>query len=240
MNKNELAIDTSNSKCSVALRTKDDNVITKIISSPNHCETLMPLIKDVFNEANMTINDIDYIYVVDGPGSFTGLRIGIATAKSLAHFSKIPIIPIKSLTYISWSLPYILEDKKNEDFIIAPLIDARRQTFYTQFYDKNYKNPISEIMHLEINEIIEMLNKYDKKIYLMGENLKSLLNDISLDDKFIIFDEDDNILRPKGLLEIGDVFSKNTKNVKTYKTLTPFYVKKSQAEREYDEKNGVK
>ncbi len=233
LNKKILAIDTSDHVCAVAISNNNEVVVSKAVGNKlNHSLTLMPLIEEAFLEVDFTVSDLDYIFVTEGPGSFTGIRIGVATAKALAHFNNIPIVPVKTLTNIA----SIAGEK---DGIIVPLIDARRQTFYTQFFDGNYKTAINEIQHLEITDIIETLSKEDRKIYLVGDKLDKLLEDIELSNNISVIDITENIDRAKYILEMDEFLLENSNNFKTYKNVEPYYLKKSQAEREYDEKNGV-
>ncbi len=234
-NKKLLSIDTSDHVCSVCISIDDKILVKKSVGNKlNHSETLMPLIESAFNEVLFEVKDLDYIFVTDGPGSFTGIRIGVATAKALAHFKNIPIVTIKTLENIA-SIPEINE----EDFVIAPLIDARRRTFYTMFFENKFTKPISEIYHIEIDDIITKLSELNKKVYLVGDKLDVLLKDIELNENFTIIDITENIDRAENiLLNYKDILN-NESNIKTYKTVEPFYLKKSQAEREYDEKNGV-
>lgn len=232
-NKKLLAIETSDHVCSVAISKGNTILVSKSIGNKlNHSKTLMPLIEQSFLETSFEVNDIDYIFVANGPGSFTGIRIGVATAKALAHFNNTPIITLKTLDNIASMC-------NEKDGIVVPLIDARRKTFYTAFYEGDFKNIISDIMHIEISEIISLLNKYNKDIYLIGDNLEQLLSDINLKDNFKIIDIKENIDRAENILLNAKFYLENNDNNKSYESAKPFYLKKSQAEREYDEKHGV-
>lgn len=232
MDKKMLFIDTSDHVCSVSLAYNGNFIEKSVGNKLNHSKTLMPLIEEIFENVNISVKDLDYIFTTVGPGSFTGIRIGVATAKGLAHFHNIPLVKINTLTNIC-------AYKSEENSIIVPLIDARRNTFYTQFYENDYKNAMTEIMHLDIIEIIEKLKTYNKKIYLVGDNLLELLNGITLNDNFFIVDIKDDIDRTTKMFEISDFILEKEDNIVDYKTLEPFYLKKSQAEREYDEKQGI-
>lgn len=227
-NKKILAIDTSDNICSVCIKEKDFIIKKSISNKSNHSETLMPLIESCFLESSFKASELDLILVTDGPGSFTGIRIGVSTAKALAHFKNIPILPIKSLDNIA---SFVTE----QDKIIVPLIDARRDTFYTVFYQNSFKEPITEIMHIEIAEILELLKEYNKEIVLVGDKLNELLKNTNIDEKITILDISNQIERAENMTKISEYFSKE-ENFKTYKNVEPFYLKKSQAEREYDEK----
>ncbi len=235
-NRRFLAIDTSDHVCSVAISLEDKILVEKSIGNKlNHSQTLMPLIESAFNEVDFNVSEIDKIFVTEGPGSFTGIRIGVSTAKALAHFKSIPIVGVKTLVNIA-----SLVDFEDENCIIVPLIDARRSTFYTAFFEKTFQNQIGEILHEEIDVILELLSKYNEKIYLVGDKLNSLLYDKELKENIEIVDTTENIHRASNMLKNSIELLNNDVNIKTYKTIEPFYLKKSQAEREYDEKQGVK
>ncbi len=228
-----LAIDTSDKICSVAI-SDDNKIVAKraVGNKLSHSETLMPFIESAFNEALFGIDEVDYIFVVDGPGSFTGIRIGVATAKALAHFKKIPIVTVKSLDVIASLV-------EREDTVIVPLIDARRMTFYTRFFDSNFKNEISEIHHLEFSEILEKVSVYNKKVCFVGDNISKIISNTEINIDYEIIDTQEVIDRAERIAEISDyIFC----SPESYLTAKPYYLKKSQAEREYDEKhgNGVK
>ena len=90
---NILAIDTTTKKASVALKVQDKIIIKEIDNEITHSEKLLPLLDSVLKEANLMLKDIDLFVCVQGPGSFTGLRIGIATIKALAKVTQKPIYP---------------------------------------------------------------------------------------------------------------------------------------------------
>ncbi len=230
-NKKILAIDTSDRICSVAISDNNKVVSKRAIGNKlSHSETLMPFIESAFKDVDFSVDELDYIFVVDGPGSFTGIRIGVATAKALAHFKNIPIITVKSLKVIASLV-------EKEDAIIVPLIDARRMTFYTMFFENNYKTELSEIYHIELCEIIEKVSSYNKKVYFVGDNLLEVLKDVEINIEHEIIDTKEQIDRAERIAEISEDICNNED---TYLTAKPFYLKKSQAEREYDEKHGVK
>ncbi len=232
--KKALAIDTSDRVCSVAISSDGVVLVSKSIGDKlSHAESLMPLIESAFLEVDFSVKDLDYIFVIVGPGSFTGIRIGVATAKALAQFNDIKIVQCMSLVNLAKL------SEVDEDCILVPLIDARRSTFYTMIFEQNYANIIENVMHIEFKEILDKVLKYNKTVYFVGDNLAELLKDYSFEENIKIIDTKECLDRAKCMLEIDEKNITDT-DIKTYKTIEPFYLKKSQAEREYDEKNGVK
>ena len=128
-----LHLETSTLQCSVAL-AKDGRCISKkklLAENFSHSEKLHLFIQDVINEAGIVISDIEAIAISKGPGSYTGLRIGVAAAKGLCFALDLPLIAINSLTIMVQ--PFF--DKKDFDFLI-PMLDARRMEVYTSVFNK--------------------------------------------------------------------------------------------------------
>src|SRR5690625_7708339 len=92
----------------------------------SHSEKLVPMIKELLDNLNLRPKDIDLYGVALGPGSFTGLRIGVGTVKTLAHLFNKPIVGISTLEALAYNLPY--------NKTIVPMIDARRNRVYTDIY----------------------------------------------------------------------------------------------------------
>ena len=111
----------------------------------------LPRIIGVFKKANITPKDLDKIIVVTGPGSFTGIRIGVTIAKTIAWSLKIPIVPISGLTAMAIS-------NKQEGYSM-PLIDARRGFVYGALYDNNI-NSIVEDSHILLDELVKKCYDY--------------------------------------------------------------------------------
>lgn len=122
---NLLAFETSGRAASVAVMKKG-RIVGEMTSSTrlNHSEKLMPMIHSVLTQSEMTIRDVEALAVAAGPGSFTGIRIGISTAKGLAQALEIPVATVSSLQALACNLPYT-------DMLICPLMDARRNQVYS-------------------------------------------------------------------------------------------------------------
>ena len=145
-----LAISTSSNICSVALLNENKCIKElNITDTKTHSENLMPLIDRVFKETGLTLNDINLLACDIGPGSFTGIRIGISTIKAFAEFKNIPIIPVSSLE----ALAYNVKTKKN----ICSLIDARNNQVYCGVFNKNFEDMY---FALDINETLDSIKNY--------------------------------------------------------------------------------
>ncbi|MCW3788437.1 tRNA (adenosine(37)-N6)-threonylcarbamoyltransferase complex dimerization subunit type 1 TsaB [Plebeiibacterium sediminum] len=130
-----LSIETSTKVCSVCLSENDNIIIKKELFEANsHATHLTVFIQDLFNDIkDYQISDIDAVAVSSGPGSYTGLRIGVSVAKGICYALNKPLIAITSLE----ALAYAAIDNENlkEDTLICPMIDARRMEVYTTLYN---------------------------------------------------------------------------------------------------------
>lgn len=136
-----LGIETATSICSVAL-VKDGNLmaIRESVGSRDHSAALTTHIADVFNESGLTYPQIDAVAVSMGPGSYTGLRIGVSSAKGLCYALDKSLIAIDTLKSLVWqALQYCTQQGKNtENALLVPMLDARRMEVYTAIFDCNF------------------------------------------------------------------------------------------------------
>ena len=146
-----LFIDTSSSDVSIAI-LKDNIILSKINESiPNqHSIYTVSFIDKALKEAKLTPHDIKKIMVVTGPGSFTGLRIGVTIAKVYAYLENIEITPISSLKIRSISI--------NHDYCLS-IIDAHHDNYYIGLYDKNNEEIIKEQFQTK-EKVLELIEKY--------------------------------------------------------------------------------
>lgn len=173
-----LGIETATSVCSIALIENGEILVEKSLYEPNiHSEKIISLIDETLNENK----NFDKIAVSIGPGSFTGLRVGLSTAKGLAYASKKPIVPISTLKALAYNL--ILHKLQNGSLIL-PLLDARREEFYYALYKVENKDleeifPPKPILFKDLIMLFEADNEYN----VIGEGVekfKSLLNNNQL------------------------------------------------------------
>ncbi|RSI73348.1 tRNA threonylcarbamoyladenosine biosynthesis protein TsaB [Streptococcus oralis] len=153
-----LAFDTSSKALSLAI-LEDKQVLaeTTINIKKNHSITLMPAIDFLMGSLDWTPKDLDRIVVAEGPGSYTGLRIAVATAKTLAHTLNIELVGMSSLLAL---LP------RQQEGLIVPLMDARRNNVYAGFYE-NAKSVFPEA-HLSFAEVLEQV-KDAEQVTFVGE-----------------------------------------------------------------------
>jgi tRNA threonylcarbamoyladenosine biosynthesis protein TsaB len=130
-------------------------------------EVALPKIASMFENTNLEAKDINKIIVVDGPGSFTGIRIGITIAKVYAWSLNIPITTITSLEAMSLS--------SEEEKIHVPMINARRGYVYTAIYDKDY-NELLKPQHIKLEELQEKLETMDEYEYISNDKFDGINN----------------------------------------------------------------
>lgn len=142
-----LCIDTSTTHASVAL-AKDGNVIglRSNANQRDHASFLQPAIHSLLQEANQNLKELEAIAVTSGPGSYTGLRVGFASAKGLAYALDIPLIAIETTLVMSAAaLPHL---SKEDSALLCPMIDARRMEVFTAIYSTSLQSvsPISALI----------------------------------------------------------------------------------------------
>lgn len=168
-----LSIETATTNCSVSISNTGQTIVLKEDYDNNysHAERLHIYIDAVLKEANVSKNDIDAVAISKGPGSYTGLRIGVSAAKGLCFALDKPLISIPTLDALA-------NQVKLDNGLIVSMLDARRMEVYSAVYDSNY-NPIRETQAQILDE--KSFEHYLKKgkVYFIGngvEKTKTLIN----------------------------------------------------------------
>ena len=166
-----LALDSSGLVASVAVVEKieeEEQVIAEytVNYKKTHSQTLLPMLDTVSDMIELDLKTIDAIAVAGGPGSFTGLRIGSATAKGLGLAMNKPLIHIPTLEGLAYNLC-------GTDAIVCPIMDARRGQVYTGIYEfcGNELVVLEDQMAISIEELGDHLKKYDKRIIFLGDGV---------------------------------------------------------------------
>ncbi len=158
-----LNIETSTKNCSVSLAKDGKTIALKEVNDEgySHAEKLHEFIKEIISKAGLSFSNLDAIAVSKGPGSYTGLRIGVSAAKGLCFALNIPLISVNTLQSLALAISI-----PSESFVI-PLLDARRMEVYSAVFKNNIlvKNVAAEII-IE-NSFSEFLNKSD--VYFLGD-----------------------------------------------------------------------
>ena len=224
-----LSVDTSSNVASVAI-TDDEKLICEITvnTKKTHSQTLMPMIDSALRQSEIEISDIDLIACANGPGSFTGLRIGVSAVKGLAHAKDIPVVGVSILEAMAYNLPFC-------EYIISPIMDARRNQVYNALYE--WKNDelmeVKEPRALSIEELANELLETDRKVVFLGDGVsvhKEFIKE-KMGDRAVFAPVSAKEQRASGLAAAA----KNKKKISRYE-LAPIYLRKPQAERELEEK----
>lgn len=215
-----LSIDTSSSNCATAL-LEDDRVIDEnsLNNGKTHSENLMPLIEELLKRNNTKLEDIGLISVSIGPGSFTGIRIGIASIKPIAEVYNIPVAGVTSLE----TLARIDETNRTK----ITLVDCKNNQVYFGAFDKDY-NLIENYMADDVKNIIEIINKYENSVLIGdGANLHKELLKNNIKGIEIL---ENSLQTAENTGKIG--YKKFLNNdLENADTISPLYLRKSQAER---------
>lgn len=147
-----LCIETSVKTCSVALSLNGTTILCNEIHSDGfvHAEKLTLLIQELFENTDYLLSNLEAICISSGPGSFTGLRIGVAVAKGLCYGLNIPLIQLNSLEVLLYS--FLASNPSSQADIFKPMIDARRMEVYCASYTKNgdvIKHPSAMVINEE-------------------------------------------------------------------------------------------
>lgn len=234
-----LAIDSSGLVATVAV-VEEENEISKTIAEytinykKTHSQTLLPMLDEIVKMTDMNLDTIDAIAVAGGPGSFTGLRIGSATAKGLGLALKKPLIHIPTVDGLAYNLCYT-------DRIICPIMDARRNQVYTGIYqmDGDKLQVLEAQMAVEIDELAKKLCTYGKPVIFLGDGVpvhkdrleKELMT--NYDIAFAPAHMNQQRAATVGMLGIQYYKEGKTETAMEHK---PDYLRVSQAEREREER----
>lgn len=227
-----LGIDTSSLATSIAV-IEDNKLICEytINTKKTHSQKLMPMIENMLECSDLNIKDIDVVAVSIGPGSFTGLRISMATAKAIAHVRNLPIIAVNSLENLASNMN--LCDKK-----ICAILDAQRTQVYTSKYkfEENKLVQLEEIDVLEIEDLLMNLGESNEEWIIVGEAVYKYEELIKKYSNIQIPKASHNVTKASSLCSLAIDKYKNKIDVYDCYTINPMYIRKSQAEVQYDEK----
>lgn len=170
-----LALDSSSNAASVSI-TEDDFILGEffINTKLTHSQTLVPMIDDVLTRVNIAINDIDLFAVSSGPGSFTGIRIGVSAIKGIAMALNKPCVGVSSLEAMAYNL-------KDVDSILCSCMDARCNQVYNAIFKVNETKVerIIEDRAISIDELNEELKRYKENVNIIGDGAVLCYNKLS-------------------------------------------------------------
>ena len=170
-NTNILYIETATDVCSVAISRGDEVIgLKEEAGGNNHARNLLPFVEEALKQGGCTVKDLDGVAVSIGPGSYTGLRIGVSTAKGIAYTAGIPVMAIGTLEGIAQGAKQLWSEQSSENVQIVPMIDARRMEVFTTRFDYDMQ-PLEEISSkiIEENTFAELLS--EQKVLFCGNGM---------------------------------------------------------------------
>lgn len=229
-----LALDSSGLVATVAI-LEDEQILAEytVNYKKTHSQTLLPMLDEIVKMIEFDLNTLDAIAVAGGPGSFTGLRIGAATAKGLGLALNKPLIHIPTVDGLAYNLYGV-------DGIICPMMDARRNQVYTGVY--RFKDGVfrvvEEQMAISVEELIEKLNAYDEQVTFLGDGVpvykKQLVE--GMQTEYYFAPAHMNRQRASAVGALGMEYFREGR-IETATEHRPDYLRLSQAERERAEKD---
>lgn len=230
---NLLAIDSSSIAGSVAY-IKEDKLIGEyyLCDKLTHSQTIMPMLEHLTKLIKFDLKTLDAIAVTSGPGSFTGLRIGVTAAKVLAFTLKVPIIGVPTLDSLAYSFSFT-------DYFICPIMDARRNQVYTALYQwkEDKLERLTDYLAIDLNEYLEKLQLKQNKVIFIGDGIKPYEEMIreQLKDQAVFAPTFSSQQRASVLAAVAMQYYREGKT-EDPSLFVPMYLRKSQAEREREAK----
>jgi len=228
-----LAIDTSSVVAAVAVMDNDRLLGEYIINhKKTHSQKLMPMVSELMSSLELKPSDIDVFAASSGPGSFTGLRIGITTIKAMAYAVKKPVIGVPTLDALAYNIPVT-------ESLICPIMDARNNQVYTALYrrERGTLTNITEYLGVPIPEIVEIIKGKNQKVIFVGDAVeihKEFIGE-ELGDMCEFAPGSLLFQRASSVAQAAKVRVLNGMLENSF-DLVPFYLRKSQAEREYEKR----
>ena len=233
-----LSIDGSGNTASVAVAEEDKILAEYTVNhKKTHSQTLLPMVKTVLDMLGLSVDDMDYIAVSNGPGSFTGLRICAATAKGLGLAAGKPMVGVKTLEALAYNY-------EGADCLVCPMMDARRSQVYTGIYafEKSSETEnsdgfrlavIEEQQAVPVEEILEKVNAQGKKVVFLGDGVPVYKDKIAeiVNVPYTLAPAGRDLQSAAALSRAAFAYIKDGKTVSATE-LVPDYLRMSQAERE--------
>jgi tRNA threonylcarbamoyladenosine biosynthesis protein TsaB len=170
---NILAFDTSGAMLDIALGVRGKLYSRYRQIGLQHSEHIMPAVMELCTEASITIKQLELLVVARGPGSFTGLRIGMAAAKGLAFGLQIPLVSVPTLDALAAVAGLAFGNHNEEQRVIVPVIDARKQRYYAAIYESG--NRVSEYLDISPEDLLNNYLIHYSDILLTGPDSERFL-----------------------------------------------------------------
>ena len=230
-----LGLDTATQVCSVAVATEDKLLAEITVNTKKtHSERLMPYISQLLEMAGLKKDELTGIAVSIGPGSFTGLRIGLATAKAMSYALNLPIVGLSTLEAIAWGCPL-------PNAVVSPMLDAQKGNVYQGVYvwQEGQLNTRIRPRVVALATALKELSTTERLVTVLGEGADMYKK---LEQKY------DNVLLPLAHISLPRAASVAIRGAQLLRqgihhevsSLEPLYIRRSEAEELWERRNGVK
>ena len=227
-----LGIECSASPVSVAI-SDNGKIISNDFSNTKvtHSQTLMPMVETVLKNSGLNLNDIDAFAVAAGPGSFTGIRIGISAVKGMAFPENKPCYPVSTLEGIAYLF-------KNYNGIICPVMDARCNQVYNALFkvQNGTVKRLCDDRALMCNDLANEIKDFKEQVFICGDGTDVFSPFVSDMENVTIIQDNQKYQNATGVVDVacnGNIYSCLPKD------LLPVYLRLPQAERELKQKKGL-
>lgn len=227
-----LAVDTSSSVAAVSVIDERELLGEFILNhKKTHSQKLVPMIDELMKNLGLRPEDIDIYAASSGPGSFTGLRIGITTIKAMAFAAKKPVVGIPTLD----ALAYNVQSEKSS--LVCPMMDARNNQVYTALYknEEGKQLNITGYMGIPVQDLVQMIRGKNSEVVFVGDGV--LLHKEFLKSEFggrCSFAPQCLLLQRASSVAQLALFKASAGKLESSFDMLPFYLRKSQAEREFE------
>ena len=226
-----LALDTSGLVVSAAV-VEDGSLITETFLhyQKTHSQTLLPIVADMLAQIETDVSDMDVLALAVGPGSFTGLRIGVCTVKGLSMPTDIPVAPVPTLDALAYTCGLF-------DGLVCPIMDARRDQVYTALYRTgggDIREKLNEDAALPVAELCDRLSEYNQPVLFTGDGVDVYMDTIReiMGDSACFAPPAQRLQRAASVAYLGMKMASEGRLI-PHGELAPHYIRKSQAEQRY-------
>jgi len=228
-----LALDTSTIAATVAV-IEDEKLLGEFLLNhkKTHSQKLLPMIKEIMEELELKPEDVDVFAASTGPGSFTGLRIGVTTIKAMAYALDKPVVGVPTLDVLAYNSPI-------GSFMVCPIIDARNNQVYTALYQGkgSLRERVTEYLGIPVADLVREIRERKEKVVFAGDA-------VDIHSRYLIDELGElctfapgNLCLPRASSVAHLGYAKASQGLlQSSFELVPFYLRKSQAEREYEQK----
>jgi tRNA threonylcarbamoyladenosine biosynthesis protein TsaB len=224
-----LAVDTSTNVASAAI-LEDDVIIGEYNCNKGktHSQRLMPMVQHLLETTGLTAGDMDAFAASIGPGSFTGLRIGVTTVKAMAFAAEKPVISVHTLDALAYNIPML-------DSLVCPMIDARNNQVFTAIYRfiEDKLERLTDYMGVHIGELAQQLKGMEGKVVFLGDAAGMHQDYLSqeLGERACMAPANIALAKASSVAVLASkAYSRG--ELESCYDMVPFYLRKSQAERE--------